>query len=705
MDVLQSILTEREPVWGRHLQALAARRLLDVVTAGGVALMDLPHEKAMRTIDAVRLVDAVLTVDAVLIVQQPLMLPHLLLSVAPTVLELFLKHCPDVTMVMLLPVLCERLPSWGLNLQTKAAQGLFGFFSADRLELSSVLVKQVTAAVFEVIDSKVGVEASDLYKWCGSILVEVLPRLPAEAEEAMRLVDVHAKQPLPVSRTLAARVLGALVACVDDARLEQDILPRVEALLEDPDTHVRMAAIENLGVIGGALPIRVAEDRVWGKLTQAWVPEEGTTVRAAALRAVAYILQKQREHAASGRLFCDLLPPLFAEVSALVRRHAPEDQRLVNVDTYELLEVVSEVFGQLLYSMTVFQTDWKFLKSAYKTYCLMGSCNGRLIRRWCAFNLPGVTKALGNRFACKISRVCVFLAKDSDDEVRQLLAGGIHQSAALLCSSGCGSPTLLCTAVCDLLEDERQVVRMRALENLPELLPVLVQDLSDMESLWRIALLFASLTVLSEGHWRIQKCLAEQLGKCTEAIPPEALVENVLPLLYQLAEKGNALVRQTAMSAIACTLRSIPMEQERCQCVSRFWAEAMSGPFRMRLALLDGGAAALKIFSGPRFASMFAPTLLELATDPVANVRIRIASMLPEMAPACLQMPVYADAVDKLRYDEDKDVVGAMDNHDKGVEVALGRARSLVAIDSDRFHEEDVLWGLCTPPVHIRDKP
>jgi hypothetical protein len=137
-------------------------------------------------------------------------------------LQQLLDHCPDDTMKILLPVLCEHVPAWSVDLQTKAAQRLFDVVSLD---LDQSAVKMVTRAAFGVVQARIGNDepaVANLYDLCGGILVDVLPNMkwsPGEVADVINIVDIHSKQPLAASRKIAARVLGALANCFDTPRV------------------------------------------------------------------------------------------------------------------------------------------------------------------------------------------------------------------------------------------------------------------------------------------------------------------------------------------------------------------------------------------------------------------------------------------------------------------------------------------------------
>lgn len=609
-------------------------------------------------------------------------------------LQQLLDHCLDDTMKILMPVLCEHVPLWAIDLQIKSAQRLY---DVVLLELDPDTANMITCASFGVIHrsrGRAGPEYEELYNLWGGLLVDCLPNMKwsqKEIEDVITLVDIHSKEQLFTSRKVAARVIGALAQCLDKGTVEKAILPRAIKLFNDPNVEVRGTVVESLATIGAALPIRVTETEVWSRVDKLLEASEEARIRATAMRTMSHILEAHRSSPSPNRLFRELLPPVFSRLADHARKFSSEDQRLVHDDMYLLLEVMSEVFGQFAYSLALFSKK-SFRKEAYKAYAGMATCNGPLIRRNCAFNFPGVAKALGERYAAELSGLCDYLANDMDEQVRWILAAGIHETAALLAPRG--NFERLFGAVCQLLQDESPMVRLNALAHFHDLLSAFAKQGSDPTSLKRLAPVFTDLTVLSEGEWRIQQSLAEQLGKCAEIIPPDSLIDNVLPLLYRLTKEGTPLVRKAAMDAIVRSLRSIPSLRECNIAAEKYWRAASKGPFWMRLAMLDGGASAMKVFSHHRFAEIFAADMLRLANDPVVNVRIRLTNLLAKMAPMCYGSPQYVKAVEVLRTDTDVDILDLMHDHEEAVRVHMKEAREMQSEDQAKFKEEQEFYGL-----------
>lgn len=619
-------------------------------------------------------------------------------------LQQLLDHCLEDTMKILIPVLCKHVPNWNIDLQIKAAQRLFDVVC---LKLEPAVANMITCASFGVIHRSKGCAApeyEELYNLWGVLLVDCLPNMewsPQEIKDVLNLVDIHSKESY-TSRKVAARVIGALAQCLHKSKVEKIILPRALQLFGDTDVEVRGTVVESLANIGAALPIRVTESMVWPRIEGLLKPPEEARIRATAMRTMAHILEAHRSSPGQHRLYRELLPPVFNSLAAFARKFSAEDQRHVPDDTYLILEVVSEVFGQFAYSLSLCPTTKKtFRKEAYKAYAGMATCNAPLIRRHCAFNLPGVAKALGDRYALELSGVCNYLANDMDEQVRWIVAAGIHETAQLLAPRG--NFERLFGAVCALLQDESPMVRMNALTHFHELLTAFAKDGSDPASLRRLAPVFTDLTMLSEGEWRIQRSLAEQLGQCADIIPPDALLDNVLPLLYRLTKQGTPLVREAAMNATAKSIRKIPI-RDRKLALDKYWRAAAHGPFWMRLALLDGGAAAMSVFSHKGFVELFAEDMLLLANDPVPNVRIRVATLMAKMAPMCKGMPSFDKALETLRKDNDEDVIQIMKKYDEAELAAMKEARERQSEDNSKYKEEQEFYGQSKPQKRARGR-
>lgn len=614
-------------------------------------------------------------------------------------LQQLLDHCLEDTLKILMPVLCDNVAKWNIDLQLDAASRLHDVVA---LKLDPKLAYRIMNASFQVIQSATDITGEfaparfdDLVGMWGGILVDSFPSMNWDDEELHAVIedlDVHAKEEAFALRRLAALALGALAQCLDQKKVEDLILPRLMDLLGDQHVQVRGNVIESLAFVGAALPLRLTEVEIWPQVEKLLdPPEDDARIRASAMRTMSHILKEQREKEGGGKLFRDFLPPVFARMCFFARKWAAEDQRLLDEVTYLLLEVVSEVYGQFLYTLSLYSRR-SFRKESYRAFAAMATCNGPLIRRNCAYNLPGVCCALGEKYAVELSGVCEYLARDTDEETRWILSAGIHKTAGLLVPKG--DFERIFTAMCSLLQDENPVVRMNSIENFHELLNAFAKVRPDVAFMRRLSPVFANLGHLCDGEWRTQEKLSEQIEKSASIIPSECLVDAVLPLLKKFIERGTPPVRVAAMHATAHSFRHIRGPDNRNNAIDRYWAKHTEGTYWMRLALLEGGDAALKVFSRKRFAELFASKMMMLADDLVVNVRIRVAKLLPKLAPMCRGSPEYEAAVKRLRRDDDRDVLEAVEKNEELAAVEMEKAKEDENDDSLKYQNEQEFYGL-----------
>lgn len=591
-------------------------------------------------------------------------------------LQQLMDHCMEETITILVPVLCSNIHTWTYELQISAAESLLDVLQNN---VDPRACNMICSAAFRVVEL---CHAEDMFEAWGEILVLVLPHVKWDDRDELSAIvqklDSFAREEDDVCRKLAARVCGSLAVCLTPAEVEEHILERALELASDQDLEVRGMVAESLAFIGAVCSSSTSEKRVWPQILKL-LEDPDCRIHAATLRTIAHILEAQRDANVVSSATRELLAPVFLKECEFSRKAAAADQRLVDDDTYLLLEIVSEVFGPFLFGMHPHIADESSRRDAFRAFLAMATCNGPIVRRYCAFNIPGVSKCLANRFSAELSSIVEFLSRDADSETRWNLAAGIHETAALLADKS--SIDNLFKAVSALLQDENPLVRMNTLEHFHSLMQSLTQE-SEVSSMRRFAPVFENLTLLSEGNWRTQELLAKQLQLAAELVPPDTLRSNVLPLLYQMSEESTYLVRKAAMPAIARALWYMPVPEDRVDAVNGFrttWADG--GVFWMRIAYIECANAAVKFYSTQLFKELFADSLLRLAEDPVPNVRLRLSTMLHLLVPSCDGMEEFQHAVTALKNDNDLDVRESVKDLDE-------RFRSVLETEETRQQEE-----------------
>lgn len=602
-----------------------------------------------------------------------------------------LEVCREYAVQTLLPIICEEVVGWTQSLQVSAAEALLIVVATT---VPPTLAKSLSDTAFQLIRSAKDQVISETW---GQILVRTLPHVSWTAKELDEVVDQLEHQghngadgKLVVSRQLTARILGSLAVCSKEEELKRRIMYRAIYITNDKNVEVRGMIAESMQFIAASINVKVVEDELWPCIKRL-ITDDNARVHAVSLRSLSYIATAHKEQNPRTKLFRDLIPSIFTMECIKIRRDAETDQRRLEDDKYLVLEINSEIFGALLHSCWEFLTEDSALKDAFKAYLAMATCNSPAVRKYCAFNLPGVSHCFLRKYRTEMAGIAEFLSKDTDPEARWILAGGIHEVVKLLANPD--TIAKLYNAVLALLQDENPLVRMNTLKHFEKLIAQLAKHMG-YTAVGKLEPIFHDLHLLSEGNWRTQELLSKQLLLAAPLVPPPCIRSHVLPLLFKMAESSSYLVRKAAMAAVATCMRYIPDTTERDEEMASFRKEWAKGSiYWMRIGFIDSAQAAVNLYSRCIFRDTFGSALLRLATDRVSNVRARVALILPEVAPACHQMVEFQAALMSLKKDTDRDVVYSMRDIDNSIAVSLEKGTKDFENDMQREEEEQELYS------------
>lgn len=596
-------------------------------------------------------------------------------------LQDMLEHCFDETLRVMVPAVCKLVPNWSRDLQLSVAESLL---IVVQKSISGENARMISSTAFDVIT---GTRAGEIFEAWGEILVVVLPKVRwsgnNEISSVIAILDEFTVSDEDICRKLVARVLGSFSSCLSKAEVETYVLNRALQLVDDNNLDVRGMVSESLAFVCEVVEIDVVETRVWPKLLSL-LEDPNARIHAATLQTIAHVAEVHKQHKGTSSLFRRLLPPVFARECEFARVAAEKDQRKVDDDTYLLLETISEVFGPFVFAVHQYLTEDAGKTAAFRAFLAMATCNGPVVRRYCAFNFPGIARSLGGCYNSDLSGIAEFLSRDSDPETRWNLAAGMHETTRhLLCKSS--SDSLFKTAE-SLLQDDNPLVRTNALGNFHELIPCLSNGVElGPRSQKKLSSIFQNLALFTGDLWRTQELLAKQLERVSSIVPPECLTDHVLPLLYRMAEESTYLVRKAAMSAIATAIWCLPQPVDREKTMKAFceqWGEG--SVYWMRIAFVDCADAALNLFSSALFERLFVHTLLKLARDKVGNVRLRLSEMIHNVAPVCFDDQRYKEALTLLRNDMTRDVQEVMDGVNAKIEIRMKAMDTFRKMDQDR---------------------
>lgn len=571
----------------------------------------------------------------------------------------FLEHCPDDTLQLMVPEICRDAVRWKEEVQMAAAEALYFVVN---MRIPESVAKRIVIAALRIIQMS---ESGDVFDAWGEILSMMLPQV--QRDDVLQLVVPatvdRASSATVESRRLAARIIGSLNDALTAKELEDQFLGQAMRLCDDQDPSVRAMIAQSLASVGSKLPLRISEKQLWPKL-DSLMADDNARVRAAAMRAVARSAEAHKDECQNSPSFQNMLLPTFLRECATASNVASSDLRTVDDDTYLMLEIFSEVYGYFLCAVHPLFANEETWNTALNALRRMVTCNGPTVRHWCAFNVPAVSLVCGEKRPEKIRGVVHALSADTDVETRATLAAGIHETARLLGNDELRDEIL--TSIANLMTDQNPQVRMNSLAHFAELLTLLAQGPADAPRVSpnskdsparQLAPIFQSLETMAHDSWRTQELLARQIDHCASTIPQDMLCEHVAPLLFQMARESTYLVRRASISALISVVRYIPDVRRRDHILKHFRQEWARGKvYWTRLAYIDGSTVALNVLSHRLFTHLFASELLSLSRDPVANVRLRLTRLMPDVAVACGTKSAFKTAMDSLLNDEDAEI-------------------------------------------------
>lgn len=582
--------------------------------------------------------------------------------------------------------LCSNLIHWPELLLGDTAETLMLLM---KYSLPPGVRKVVCTSSFAVL-KRDKIPLSFFETW-GNVLMMALPEVTWKNEELKKIflvLDCTSGDRVFLGKKLTARMLGFFA--INEQIVKEHILSRAIVLAEDPDAEIRGMIAEGMEHIGSVIGSSIMEKDLWPALSHLF-QDNDVRVSCAAVKSIAHIAQVHKVKAPSASFFKKLLPTVFLQICTNAQTYAAQDLRNLEDDCLLSLEIFSQTFGPLLASCFDALPAVETRKDMYRSYAAMCSANSPIIRRNCAFNLPGVAKTLVHRFRAEVSAVVEFLSKDADAETRWNLAAGLHETVKTLASRE--TVIVLYDAVYTLLQDPNSLVRLNALQHFNEIVSQLATQ-RGYAGASRMSPLFENLHLQCQGNWRTQELLTRQLGLAAPVVPPPTIESNILPLLFKLAAQSAFQVRKSSMVSLAACIRHLSDTFGRETAMQSFRNQwALSRVHWMRMGFIDAAEAAFDSYSRILFRDTFALELLRLARDPISNVRYRVAQVIAKVAPATHQMEEFHRAIKSLAEDPDVDVRDAVKGMEARVEQSLEEGVKTFEEDLDREDEEQNMYA------------
>lgn len=603
-------------------------------------------------------------------------------------LQQVLVFARDFVLYNILPLICASASKWTEAVQVPAAEALAVVLAKP---VSSTVAKLVCKVACDVIRS--AHDQSNRELW-GEVLARALPYgswSGAELEEVVDQLQTRAGgEKISMTSKLTARILGSMAISSVDNETKKVLLHRAIAMAADEDQEVRGIIADSMGYIGAALDITEVERDQWQSL-QRLSHDENACVQAACLRTISVIAETHKEKSPDAKFFKYMLPPLFYKECSKLRRAAAQDLRSMDEDLYLIVEINSEIFGKMLKSCFAFMPDEISKKEVYKAFLAMATCNSPIIRKNCAANMPEVAECMHEKFGSLLIELVDYLSHDANDETRWTLASRLHETLRHLANRD--SIAQVFKAVLVLLRDKNWLVRQNVMQNFQSVVAELSKYCT-YDASGKLSSLFEQLQLLCDGNWRVQELLVRQLQLTAPCVPPTSMMVNVLPLLYRISREGTYTVRKAAMGSIATYIRFLPDSTDRARVMKLFCDEWGRAPiYWMRIGFIDAAKNAVPMYSRCLFRDTFGMEVLKLAYDPVSNVRLRVAMLLPAIAPACYQLEGFESSVAALKRDTVSDIKEVAGKAEDKIAESLRLGREKFEEDMNLEDEERELYS------------
>lgn len=487
-------------------------------------------------------------------------------------------------------------------------------------------------------------------------LIATIPKLPKDAikREILPLALTKGQLSQSVSSRLSCcKILGQLAQKFEPYWIKKELLGLVTSLCQDVDYEVRACMCIELEAIARALGSELTKAFIISELVELTNDEE-CTVRLAALETMANLLQLLDDE-----ICTKVVIPLvqtFCETA-----HKKNSEALVTV---------AQLFGKLSYGLNVnlseSQKRW-FVDYFHKLCCCgLAETNNKVnqfqrfnayqesleenrsteIRRQCAFNFPAMVLVTGpETFTKELASSFHSLVTDRKVIVRRTISYGFHEVAKLLG----GKVSCLQQELHILLMDEAIQVLEGIVSNLPVILGALsnalpstlgeakLNNLSDLIP----PLIACEHTVSQSNSWRVHEQLLKSFASFVECFSSDQMYYKFVPVLFDVLQRNHVLpVTHAAGYTLCIFIKNNRRSEQRSELCCRFIQDCGKGKrYRQRLLFIKICTYILELFSRKFFKEHFFLFALELATDPVVNIRLQFCSLLPKLK-SVLKLPV-----------------------------------------------------------------
>ncbi|KAK0172362.1 hypothetical protein PV328_005690 [Microctonus aethiopoides] len=640
------------------------------------------------------------------------------LSVIQTLPSL-LAGDPQTCIQRLMPKMQQTLPTASTEFHV-AASSTFKTILEQRLVSHSTFTETFLQSILNSLDSR---DQNVAHAWLETLL-DVIELLPTEVIRLDILPTAVNKGQLsqPVnSRIICCKLIGKICTRFDSQLIKKDILPTVHSLCQDVNSDVRACVCLQLRYVAEGLGSESVKSALLPSIVELASDEE-SNVRHASVQTIVYLLPH-------------LQPDVIkSTISPLIKKSC--DIALVSDDT--VMCIIAQEFGKLAiglekclsasekiwllkYFQQLSQVGIPSIKKDNNTkqefpYTSSNPLmNERYVecRQLCAFNIPAMFLFASNSPDDIEILLSTFtdLAGDPFYMVRRTIASGIHEVAKILGPKN----TLIKNDFIKLLKDDNEEVLQGLIPHVAQMLELLVQSHgigteqidSSVIELGR-ALLKCEGEILNTNNWRLSASIFEQFEILPKCFPSDYIYTYFTPLSISRALNARPMpVRLAAGKTFLVFIRYNIKSTQRTEMLNRLYTEfSRSSNSYIRMIFIRMMIEAMTMYSSMYFKEHFFTTVLSLTEDPIANIRLKVVTLLPALK-SYLRLPSdkkllssFESSVRNLMNNEkDRDVIFSLTNairkldeidvrHEGQTIASSGKFSKLDHEDAKKYEEE-----------------
>ncbi|XP_045143749.1 serine/threonine-protein phosphatase 4 regulatory subunit 4 isoform X2 [Echinops telfairi] len=578
-------------------------------------------------------------------------------------LPCLMRQNPAETLRRVLPKVREVLRVAGVEMQLTAAVSFLTILQEESVSIHAYAHSFLQIILLHLEHRDAAVSNA----WLETLLsvVEALPKETLRHEILNPLVSKAQLSQTVQSRLVSCKILGKLTNKFDVHTIKREIIPLVKSLCQDVEYEVRSCMCRQLENIAQGVGTELTKSVVLPELVEL-SRDEGSSVRLAAFETLVNLLDIFDTD--------DRSQTILPLVKSFCEKSFKADESILISLSFHLGKLCHGLYG-------IFTPDQhlRFLEF-YKKLSTLGlpQENGHSenqvppqlleqekkytsVRKNCAYNLP-VSKLL-NSGVYLIHKELITLLEDESLEVLDALI--VHLPEILELMSGVG-------------ESSGQENKLSAL---PEFIP---------------ALTAAEQRAAASLKWRTHEKLLDTYACLPHIISSDQIYYRFLQRMFTIMMTNNVLPVQKAASRTLCIfLRYNRKQEQRHEIIQKLIEQLGQGKsYWNRLRFLDTCEFIIEIFSKSFFCKYFFLPTIELTHDPVANVRMKLCSLLPKVK-ATLKIPADKHLLQQLEMcvrkllcqEKDKDVLAIV----KRTVLELDRMEMSMDAFQKKFYEKDLL--------------